>query len=817
MQIRSTRILIAGRLAAALCIVSLSIAARADAQPASLTMDRAAPGYERRDGVVPFRYGPKDGKLFLEIPVTGLDLLYMVSLSSGATSPLERGPDGERPAQLVRFERRGSRVLLVAPETRYRASGSDSSALLRVAADVFPAPVLWSFPVVAEEGTRLLVDATDFVMRDAFGTGVSMRDVPETGFHFDVARSFIVGERSNAFPRNTEIETAITFTAEHPSGRWSSRASPDPRTLMVRQRHSFIALPDSGYRMRRADSRLGLGTFNIQDLSGSYTNDYTRRFTSRFRLEKRDPAAALSEPVQPIIVYLEEGIPAEYRDAVRDGTMYWNRVFEAAGFRNALRVTDLPAGADPLDIRYPMVVLWSQGADRKTSYASDVFDPRTGEIIKAIIHLDGYRSIEDYNRYAALAPSLAASQPDARSYVMTRRRWLVAHEMGHAIAELLHNGRTPTQVGFRLPVARPTIDGRLTLDVNAADATDPLPYDEMLIKYAYSELQPSVEQSALDSIVTEGLRRELWFSPDDLRANPRSLTRMGGSDAVSEFARERAVRRIMLDHFDAGALQPGEPMSLLHDRLIPAYFEHRLAIVAVAKAIGGADYLPAARGDGVTPIRLVSPEYQRQALTALLEALAPRELEIPERIASLIPPRSYGLSPSVFEDEPALIPFLSGEPGSYVYLTGEAGVIRIFASANGIFDPLAWARSLADIITAEILDPQRAIRITALHARDPRNPSLDEVIAQAISATWHVAAPANATLATLQRVAQWSVLQKTMALAGNVKAPPEVRAAALGALRALLVRIEGLRALDATARGHLALASREIRAIVGEK
>jgi hypothetical protein len=332
-------------------------------------------------------------------------------------------------------------------------------------------------------------------------------------------------------------------------------------------------------------------------------------------------------------------------------------------------------------------------------------------------------------------------------------------------------------------------------------------------------LAPTGEQAALAAIVQDGVRRELWYSSDDIAANPRALTRMGGSDAVTEFARERAVRRIMLDRFGATVLQTGEPASLLYDRLVPAYFEHRMAIFATAKAIGGADFLPASQGDGVKPVRMLPPEYQRKALTALLEALSPRELEIPERIASLIPPRPFVLSPSVFEwvGEPAPGAYLTGEPGWYVYTTGEAGIIRIAASADGIFDPLAWARSLADIIAGEILNPQRAARIAALHARDARNPSLDEVIARTIGATWRSAVPMNPTLASLQRVAQWSVLQQTLALAGNTKAPPEVRAAAIGGLGALLTHVRGMASPDATTRGHIALASREIRTVLEGK
>ena len=153
----------------------------------------------------------------------------------------------------------------------------------------------------------------------------------------------------------------LTFESDAP-GREIARHTPDARALTLRQHHSFVELPDAGYRPRVFDPRVGVNPVTFQDFSRPFNVDPEQRWIARWRLQKKNPRAAMSEPVQPIVYYLDPAVPEPYRTAFRVGASWWNSVFEAAGFINAFQVRDLPADVDPMDARYS-VVQWVHRSD----------------------------------------------------------------------------------------------------------------------------------------------------------------------------------------------------------------------------------------------------------------------------------------------------------------------------------------------------------------------------------------------------------------------------------------------------------------------
>jgi hypothetical protein len=766
-------------------------------------------GLTAQPGLLPLYQETATGRLLLEVPVDGSRFLYYVTAATGSGSGwlgIERGAvPWWNGGALVRFEHHGPKLLLVQENLGFTAADPDG-ALAAAVRESFPESVLGALPVVAADEARVLVDATDFFLRDATGIAAALRDYDRGTFRLERERSAIHAPGTRAFPENTEVEALLTFASDAP-GRDMARHAPDGRAVTLRVRHSFVALPAPGFRPRPADPRLGLFTLTRYDFDRAFDQGYRRQIVQRWRLEKPDPGASLSAPVRPITLYMDPAIPAAYRGAIRDGALYWNDALESAGFRGAVRVEDLPPGADPLDVRYS-VIQWMPRSQVTSSMATWVSDPRTGEILKANILIDPHRSLVDYNTYMGLRPALATGEPDAETFVMARRRWLAAHEVAHAVGALLHSGWSPSAVGFFVPGVAPTADGRLTLDVAQAFLAEPSDYDRWHVRYVYSEMSPEDEERQLAAIVQDGLDAGLRYLNDyhgGAGSIPRATGRRQSDDLLADLEQAMAVRRIALERFDQTALEPGEPLARLFGRLVPVYFHHRYMLMAAAKAVGGFEFAYASRGDGQTPGRVLPPAEQRRALDLLLAALEPGALAIPERVARLIPPPAYTETPSELE------PIVSGAPDVFTYLPGEAPWIRIQLSAGSAFDPLAWARALAGEVVDQLLHPTRAARLVALHARDGANPSLDEVIRRTVDATWGGPVPRDAGEATLRRVTGRVVLDRLLALEADTAAIPEVRAAAGLHLERLGQVLARSRPSDAAERAHVLAATRDLQ------
>ena len=244
-------------LALALAFVAL-LAARVSwgspAEPAATVSERTQ-GLERREGFLPFYWDAKRGQLLLETSAVAGDFLYGAGLSGGAgllEADLDRGRLGD--LGLCRFERSGPRVLLVRRQTTH-ASGVADAERTRVVEESFPTAVLASLPVAAEEGNRVLVDATAFLLEDA-GVLPGLKAARAGDWKQDVSRSAIRLERSGAFPLNTEIEALQTFLCgERAAGR--GRGAAGRRTMSLLVHHTFRKLPEAGYRPRAIDPRIG--------------------------------------------------------------------------------------------------------------------------------------------------------------------------------------------------------------------------------------------------------------------------------------------------------------------------------------------------------------------------------------------------------------------------------------------------------------------------------------------------------------------------------------------------------------------------------
>jgi hypothetical protein len=719
-------------------------------------------GAQHMPGFLDLYWRDDDGKIYLALGVDRLDqeMLYIVSLPAGVGSNdigLDRGQLGE--TRVVELRRVGPKLLLVQPNHRYRAI-SDNPDEARAVEQAFAESVLWGFEVAAEEGGRILVDVTSFLLRDAHGVAERLQQTNQGTYRLEASRSAPYLERTRSFPKNTELEATLTFIGE-PKGLLVRTVAPSPDAITVRQHHSFVELPDDGYVPRRFDPRSGYISASYFDYATPIAEPIDQKLILRHRLQKKDPNAAVSEPIEPIVYYLDRGAPEPIRSALLDGARWWEAAFEAAGFRDAFRVELLPEGADPMDVRYNLIQ-WVHRSTRGWSYGSSVADPRTGEILKGHVTLGSLRVRQDFLiAEALLAPYEREGEvsPQMEQMALARLRQLSAHEIGHTIG-ITHNfaasvnDRTSV-MDYPHPLAKLRADGSIDL----ADAYDTGigEWDVRAVVYGYSEFPAGADEEAeLERILRETAAQGLLFLTDeDARppggAHPVAHLWDNGSDAAAELERVLDVRAAALRRFSERNVPFGRPLAMLEEALVPLYLFHRYQIEAAAKLVGGLDYSFAVRGDGQVPTAPVPPDAQRRALAALLRTLDASTLTLSPEIVRLIPPRPDGF------------------PRGRENFPGRTGVT---------FDPLAAADVAASMSLSLLLHPERASRLVDLHARDAGQPSLLEVIDALVDRTWKAAAGSGAA-AEVERVVDDAALRHLVALAASTEALPQARNLAL--------------------------------------
>lgn len=792
----------------ALLVVVLAVACvpPRGAQPSDLAHTRSTwtpilsktRGAEALPGFMPLSWDAHEGKLWMQIADWDRELLYVTSLPSGIGSNdigLDRGQLGA--ARVVRFERRGPKVLLIQSNYDYRGEGGSADEQ-RAVRQSFAESVLWGFDVEAETKGDVLVDATAFFLRDAHDVPLALRRAGQGKYVLDPKRSAFAFERTKGFPNNTEVETTLTFAIDDPTsepGAWVRQVVPTPQAISVREHHSLIALPAKPYARRAYDPRAGFFDVSYQDYALPLDrSSIVQRWTVRHRLEPKDPSTA-SKPVRPIVYYVDRAAPEPIRAALLDGARWWTAAFAAAGFQDAFRVELLPEGVDPMDIRYN-VIQWVHRATRGWSYGSTVVDPRSGEILKGHVTLGSLRVRQDMRIAEALlapyAKDATGRAAQVQALALARLRQLAAHEVGHTLG-LMHNFAASTVdrasvMDYPAPLLTVAADG--AIDPSSAYATGIGAWDKTAIAWGYHHAAaPDAGDRILRDAWAAGQR---YLSDDDARPAGSSssvahLWDLGGN-AIDELARIMKLRAAALARFGEATIPAGAPMATLEDALVPLYLLHRYQVEAATKLIGGVDYVFALRGDGQPAPQPIAPAEQRRALAAVLATLSPDALTLPEAILALIPPR----------------------PPSY-----PRGREHFKLRTSPAFDALAPAEAAAHHVVGILLAPERAARLIEQHARVPASPSLDDVLDALLAATWRARRPAGLA-AEVARTVDQVVLLHVFALAYHERSSPQTRAIAMQTVLGLQRWLATATSPDAAERAHLAYGAQQIADVLRE-
>src|SRR5579863_6180895 len=321
----------------------LAIASQLCAQPAPAaahtpSIEERTSSMQKLDGYFPIYWDQRTGTVWLEIPRVDTEFLYTTGLAAGLGSNdigLDRGQGGG--GKVVSFQRVGPKILLVQGNESFRSS-SANPAERRSVEDSFAKSVLWGFTVAAESNGHVLVDASDFVLRDGHGAGNSLRP---GAYRVDATRSAFYMARTKAFPKNSEIEVTLTFANEPAGGRGGGGAGPAQgppaigaggggaaggrggglfsgtvasvtpvaESVTLREHYSLVELPDGNYTPRLDDPRAGYGGLEYVDYSTPIGEPMVKRYLHRHRIVKKDPNAEISDPVEPIRYWVDPGAP----------------------------------------------------------------------------------------------------------------------------------------------------------------------------------------------------------------------------------------------------------------------------------------------------------------------------------------------------------------------------------------------------------------------------------------------------------------------------------------------------------------------------
>jgi hypothetical protein len=719
----------------------------------------------KKEGFVPFYLDEEKGKIYLEINSLNQELLYVNTLTSGIGSNdigLDRGQLGE--TRVIEFRKAGNKILMVHKNYDYRAYTKNAYEAKSIQ-DAFAESTLWGFEVVKTERTTYLVDATNFYLQDVHGVSETLARSKQGNYKVDASRSALYYPSTKNFPKNTEVEATITLTGTGAGANLRS-VTPSPDAVTVRMRHSFIELPPL-YATREFDPRAGYFFISYQDYTTPIDQPLVKRFISRHRLEKKDPTAAVSEVVEPIVYYLDRGTPEPVASALIDGGNWWAQAFEAAGFKNAFRVELAPEGMDLNDVRYN-VIQWIHRSTRGWSYGSSIQDPRTGEILKGQVSLGSLRVRQDYLiAQGLLQPFEEGNEADPKlmEFALTRLKQLSAHEIGHTIGLAHSYATSATGRSSVMDYPHPLISLDANGKVDFGDAYDLKigEWDKWAITYGYG--QPAINQTEeefLEKTLQATYAAGYEFITDSDSRNPsgvhpRSHLWDNGASASDELKRLLDLRQKRMKTFGLNAIKAGEPQAILEEVFVPLYLMHRYQLEATSKLVGGLDYTYKVKGDNQTAHEWIPAKSQKEALDALLLSISTEQLEIPASILALIPPRPYGYGKNR----------------------------ETFPSRTGpVFDPIAPAENVVDATFSFLFEAGRANRIYLQELQNKSLPGLETVLEKVSNQVFSNSMPKGLGV-EVKLMTEAKLVDHLIALSKNAGASQTVRALVRNQLRLL--------------------------------
>lgn len=724
--------------------------------------------------------------------------LYTTYLTAGlGSNPVGLDRNSGRGTEIISFKRAGDKMIVIAENTRFRAS-SDNVFEQQAVKRSFAQSALWSAKILATEPEtgNILIDITSFLTQDV-GIAAQLSGANQGNFSLSADLSYVNVGATLAFPKNLEFDSTLTFQSSRPGGEVRA-TTPVPNNVTLMSHVTLMELPDDGYKPRLNDVRLGAFSASFIDMSAPLGESVVKRLAIRHRLEKIDPTAKRSKVKEPIVYYVDNGAPEPIRSALIEGASWWADAFDAAGFIDAFQVKVLPDDVHPLDIRYN-IISWVHRATRGWSYGDSIIDPRTGELLRGNVTLGSLRLRQDIKIFEGLAGAQktgSGDKDDPIELALARVRQLSAHEVGHTLGFGHNMGSSSLGVRSSVmdyPSPWVHVGANETLDFSDAYAVGLGAWDLWTVKFLYGEYAPGVDEATgQKALVKEADEAGLVFVSDrDSRflsgAHWRGNVWDNGSDPIESLKEVIAVRRIALNKFGINNLRDGEAHGVLQDKIVPVYLYHRYQIDATAKMIGGMDFSYNVKNDGRPASTLVSPKDQMAALDTILDALNPEVLKLSENVLRLLSPMADSDGDPQFDRE-------------------------VFGSSIGpAFDYLNAVSVASDMPLRAILHPARLGRLVSFKARNPEQLGLDAVLSRMVARIFKNHSVETKQDMALQRVVQNRTIAAFLETLNNENIQADVRMIMESHVNDLAGWLEKARAKDNETQWAYAMMARDIR------
>jgi hypothetical protein len=635
----------------------------------------------------------KDEKVWLELAPDQFNhpFLFTANLSRGLG---EHGVYGGMMLfnQVVEFKRIGNNVQLIA--RNYAFTGGANAPVAQEVKEGFTDSLLGATTVASQphpERKTILIDANALLLTDL---------PPADRFTYGVhARNYVFDAKNTSFDEvhNTADQTSLVVLAHYANAKATLPPPPtvgppppvffppfdnlpDGRSLFLGYTYNFATLP-TPMPTRRADPRVGYFQTDIWDFSTDTKYTAQTHLANHWRLEKKDPDAALSEPKEPIVYWIDRNVPEAYRPAVRAGILEWNKAFEKIGFKDAIVVKqqDVDPGFETYDARHS-TVRWFASTDAGFSIGPSVVDPRTGEILNAQVGIAEVWSRGDRTFITEQAPGAAGTQqlfdtfrgtrglaadactyssealaetefgldlleargdiapgsPEADKFVMASLKAVVMHEVGHTLG-LRHNFRASTAYSLA-QISDPAFSSTTGLSASVMDYNplniavkgerqgayvDPTigPYDYWAIEYGYKPLPAATQDAELAKIAAEGTtNRLLEFSTDEeviAGLDPDASMFDLGDDPLAYLQKRVVNSEELWTRLQTQPLPPGTSYDVLRRSFLAGFRQVTRATALTAKYVGGVYYVRDYSGGSRLPLTPVPPAQQRAALKLL--------------------------------------------------------------------------------------------------------------------------------------------------------------------------------------------------------